>query len=326
MFKRLSADLSLDLDNQWSYMKTHGNPAWNTFPSYLDKVIPDFLDILDEHNLKITVFIVGQDAVIESNQAALRMIPERGHEVGNHSFNHEPWLQRYTREELVTEMEKAEQAIAQISDQKLTGFRGPGYSLSDDVLEVLCERGYQYDGSTLPTFLGPLARTYYFFRSRLSKEQSEDRANLFGSFADGFRRLKPYKWSTAKGEIIEIPVSTIPIIRSPFHFSYLLFLAKYSETLATMYFRLALSMCKLTRTNPSLLLHPLDFLGGDEIEELSFFPGMDLDGAFKRKFCSRMLGIYAKNFNVLPMGQRAAELQAIESRLPTKKYPRPATT
>ena len=90
-----------------------------------------------------------------------------------------------------------------------------------------------------------------------------------------------------------------------------------------MYFRFALLMCKLTRTSPSLLLHPLDFLGCDEIEELSFFPGMDLDGEYKRKFCSRMLGIYAKKFNVLPMGQRAAELKEIQSRLPIKKYPRP---
>ena len=321
---KLPADLSLDLDNKWSYMKTHGNPDWSTFPSYLDEVIPHFLGILDEHDLKITVFIVGQDAVIESNQEALRKIPAAGHEIANHSFNHEPWLQRYTREQLVEELSKTEDALRQISDQRLIGFRGPGYSLSDDVLEVLCERGYEFDGSTLPTYLGPLARAYYFFRSSLSAEQSEDRANLFGSFADGFRRLKPYVWKTAKGEIIEIPVTTIPIFRAPFHFSYLLFLANYSELLATTYFRFAILMCKLTRTCPSLLMHPLDFLGGDEIEELSFFPGMGLDGAYKRDFCSRMLGIFKHNFDVMPMGKRAAQIKAQQASLPIKTYPRPA--
>jgi peptidoglycan/xylan/chitin deacetylase (PgdA/CDA1 family) len=320
MLKKLSADLSLDLDNKWSYMKTHGDPLWSSYPSYLDVVIPHFLQILREHDLKITVFIVGQDAAIESNQDALKLIPTDGHEIGNHSFKHEPWLQRYTREEIVAELAKTEETLASISDQKLIGFRGPGYSLSNDVLEVLCERGYQFDASTLPTYLGPLARMYYFFRSNLSAEQTEDRANLFGSFADGFRRLKPYRWKTAKGKITEIPVTTIPLVRAPFHFSYLLFLAKYNETLATMYFRFALAMCKLTRTSPSLLLHPLDFLGGDEIEELSFFPGMDLDGEYKRQFCSKMLGIYAKNFRVLPMGQRAAEINSAADRLPVKTY------
>ena len=29
------ASLSLDLDNQWSYMKTHGDPGWESLPSYL---------------------------------------------------------------------------------------------------------------------------------------------------------------------------------------------------------------------------------------------------------------------------------------------------
>ena len=326
MFKQLTADLSLDLDNKWSYMKTHGDEDWSSYPSYLNEVIPHFLRVLEEHDLKITVFIVGQDAAIKSNQDALRLIPQAGHEIANHSFKHEPWLQRYTREQIVDELARTEDVLREISDQKLIGFRGPGYSLSDDVLEVLCERGYQFDASTLPTYLGPMARTYYFFKSSFSAEETEDRANLFGSFADGFRPLKPYKWTTAKGEIIEMPVSTIPVFRAPFHFSYLFFLAKYSELLATMYFRFAVLMCKLTRTSPSLLMHPLDFLGGDEVEELRFFPGMSLDGEFKRRFCSKILGIYKRNFNVLPMGKRAAEIKQRESQLSVKSYPKPVIT
>ena len=34
------ASLSLDLDNQWSYMKTHGDAGWQSFPSYLDTAVP----------------------------------------------------------------------------------------------------------------------------------------------------------------------------------------------------------------------------------------------------------------------------------------------
>ena len=29
------ASLSLDLDNQWSYMKTHGDAGWEALPTYL---------------------------------------------------------------------------------------------------------------------------------------------------------------------------------------------------------------------------------------------------------------------------------------------------
>ncbi len=39
------ASLSLDLDNQWSYMKTHGDAGWESFPSYLDIVVPRVLEL-----------------------------------------------------------------------------------------------------------------------------------------------------------------------------------------------------------------------------------------------------------------------------------------
>ena len=101
------ASLSLDLDNQWSYMKTHGDDGWSSFPTYLDWAVPRILEFLDERDLKITFFIVGQDAEIEKNVPALRAIGDAGHEVGNHSFNHEPWLHLYSEEELDAELAKA---------------------------------------------------------------------------------------------------------------------------------------------------------------------------------------------------------------------------
>lgn len=302
---KLVADLSLDLDNKWSYLKTHGDESWASFPSYLPTVIPLFLEILDRLNLKITVFVVGQDAAIKENQSALRQLKSYGHEIGNHSFHHEPWLQRYSRDQLEKEFDLAENAIGEIADQKLIGFRGPGYSFSDDVLEILVDRGYVYDGSTLPTFIGPVARTYYFLKSNLSRNQAEDRQQLFGSIWDGFRKLRPHRWKTSKGQILEIPVTTMPIFRAPFHVSYLLYLAQYSPLLAILYFRWSLFLCRIFRLGPSLLLHPLDFLGGDEVKDLDFFPAMNQSGADKRKFVEKILTIYSKAFTVLPMGKRA---------------------
>lgn len=319
MTRKLIADLSLDLDNKWSYLKTHGDANWKTFPTYLPTVIPLFLDMLDRLDLRITVFVVGQDAVLETNQYALRQMSKRGHEIGNHSFHHEPWLQRYSREQLEEEFRMAEEAIGLITDQKLVGFRGPGYSLSADVLELLVGRGYRFDGSTLPTFLGPLARAYYFFKSNLSRDQAEDRKQLFGSVWDGLRSIRPYRWDTPAGEILEIPVTTMPIFRAPFHISYLLYLAQYSEALATLYFRWSLMLCRLFRLGPSLLLHPLDFLGGDEVRELNFFPAMNMPGEKKRDFVYRMLAIYKQWFDVKPMGERAeTELANLPSKLRSK--------
>ena len=46
--------LSLDLDNLWSYLKTHGEAGWDEYPSYLDVVVPRVLKFLADRRLKIT--------------------------------------------------------------------------------------------------------------------------------------------------------------------------------------------------------------------------------------------------------------------------------
>jgi peptidoglycan/xylan/chitin deacetylase (PgdA/CDA1 family) len=270
------ATISLDLDNQWSYLKIHGDRAWQDFTSYFDIFVPYVLDILDEIKLKITFFIVGQDAVLNKNKEYLRVIADRGHEIANHSFKHESWLQKYTKEELYEEISKAEEAIFDATGYKTIGFRGPGFSCSEELFEVLAEKGYQYDCSSLPTFIGPLARTYYFWTSDLTKEEKKLRNELFGKFTGGFKPIKPYYMNLKNGKkLLEIPVTTMPIFRIPFHLSYLIYLSNISKPLMRFYFGMALSLCKLTNTAPSFLLHPLDIIGGDKIKDLKFFPGMN---------------------------------------------------
>jgi len=106
MSEKPIASLSLDLNNKWSYMKTHGDAGWETFPTYLDVGVPRTLQFFKERDLKITFFIVGQDAALDKNHESLALISEARHEIGNHSFNHEPWLHLYSKQELVTEFEQ----------------------------------------------------------------------------------------------------------------------------------------------------------------------------------------------------------------------------
>ena len=93
--------LSMDLDNQWSYMKTHGDPSWEDLPSYFDLLMPYAMELLNQNDLKITFFVVGQDAALDKNQEALQLISLNGHEVGSHSFHHEPWLKLYAISSIV---------------------------------------------------------------------------------------------------------------------------------------------------------------------------------------------------------------------------------
>jgi peptidoglycan/xylan/chitin deacetylase (PgdA/CDA1 family) len=304
------ASLSLDLDNQWSYMKTHGDQAWAKFPSYLDLLVPRVLELLEKHSLKITFFIVGQDAALGSNRAALKKIADSGHEIGNHSFHHEPWLNEYTPDEIEAELEAAESAIREATGVQPCGFRGPGYSFSPTLLHALARRGYRYDASTFPTFIGPLARAYYFLNARLSAEERKVRKNLFGGVRDGLRPLKAYYWDLDGTPLLEIPVTTMPLFRTPFHLSYILYLAGWAPSVACAYFRTALQLCRLTGVQPSLLLHPLDFIGGDDIKDLEFFPAMRIKARTKIELADRALAMYRELFCVVPLRQHAEALIA----------------
>lgn len=303
-YKKPIAAISLDLDNQWSYMKIHGDEGWDKYPSYFDIFIPHILNVLDELNLKITFFIVGKDTEDEENRKYLRMITERGHEVGNHSYHHESWLQTYSYEKIENEIVQAEEAITKATGQKPIGFRGPGFSWSKDLLKVLQSRGYIYDASTLPTYLGPLARAYYFAKSDLSKEEKRSRKELFGKFSEGFRKLKPYKWDLGEGKtIVEIPVTTMPIFKLPFHLSYLIYLGNISMPLMKLYLRIALTLCRITKTPISYLLHPLDLIGGDQITELAFFPGMDVTSDRKIEIFKNAILTISKQYNFVNMSE-----------------------
>ena len=304
------ASLSLDLDNLWSYMKVHNDPGWESFPSYLDLVVPRVLDFLESRRQAITFFVVGQDAAIDRNREALGRIGVTRHEVGNHSFAHEPWLHLYTRAQVDDEIARAEDAIQRATGRRPVGFRGPGFSVSTTVLEVLAARGYRFDASTLPTFIGPLARTYYFMTARLGKQEREQRGALFGTVRDGLRPVTPYRWSLPSGaSIIEIPVTVFPVARIPFHLSYVLYLSTFSEKGARAYFRAALEACLRTGVEPSILMHPLDFLGGDDVGELAFFPAMNLPGKVKLQRVSQYLSDLTDRFEALPMGSHCGSLE-----------------
>ncbi len=312
------ASLSLDLDNKWSYMKTHGDAGWKSFPSYLDIFNPHVLTALDRLDLKITFFVVGQDAALEKNAAYLRLLTEMGHEVGNHSFHHEPWLQLYSKSRIEKEILAAEAEITRVTGQKPRGFRGPGFSWSPALIEVLAENGYLYDASTLPTYLGPLARAYYFRTAQLTAAEKQQRRQLFGKFSDGWRPLKPYRWQLASGEtLLEIPVTTMPICKIPFHLSYLLYLSRVSPRLMSLYLKTALNLCRLTGIEPSFLLHPLDLLGGDQAPELAFFPGMDLSSARKLELFEQAITMLSQHFKLANMSthaQAALEREKIKTR------------
>uniref|UniRef100_A0A5Q5BGU6 Polysaccharide deacetylase n=1 Tax=Mycobacterium sp. (strain MCS) TaxID=164756 RepID=A0A5Q5BGU6_MYCSS len=235
------ASVSFDLDNVWSFLKTHGDPSWESRPSYLKTATPRIVEFLGEMNLRSTVFVIGADAARDDGAESVRAFAAAGHEIGNHSYEHEPWLQRYHADELAAEIDRTHSAIVAAGAPAPTGFRGPGYSTSPTLERLLVERGYTYDASTFPTWIGPLARAHHLRTAQLSAEQREERADLFGGVDRALLPLRPHR--TPSG-IAELPVTTMPLLRLPIHGSYLMQLYSLSPRVARLYFATAVRLCR----------------------------------------------------------------------------------
>lgn len=314
-----TASVSLDLDNLWAYLKTHGDPAWRSRPSFLDTAVPRVLDLFAEHRLTATVFVVGADAERDDGARAVASLAAAGHEIGNHSWGHEPWLHRYDRVRLTEELERTEEAIVAAGAPRPRGFRGPGFSVTPTLLALLAERGYAYDTSTLPTWIGPLARRIHNRGAGPGGEHGDEdaaaRADLFGPVTDAFLSLRPHR--SAAGPV-ELPVTTMPLLRAPIHGSYLLALYDHSPRVARAYFRTALRLCRARRIGPTVLVHPTDLLDRREAPGMEFFPGMAVPGDAKTALLGWVLATLRAHFEVVGTGEHVARVCPSETQDPAR--------
>ena len=78
------------------------------------------------------------------------------------------------------------------------------------------------------------------------------------------------------------------------------------ERLAKAYFYTALWSCRIFGVEPSILLHPLDFLGGEDVPRLKFFPSMKMSSKEKINIVEHCLNNLTNLFDVKTVGEHAA--------------------
>jgi hypothetical protein len=149
--------------------------------------------------------------------------------------------------------------------------------------------------------------------ARLSRDERQRRRKLFGGFREGFRRLRPHRPGGEANGLVEVPVTTMPLLRAPFHLSYLHYLRQKSRAAALAYLRTSLRLCRTLHVEVSYLLHPLDFLGGDEEPGLAFFPAMGMPSQAKRAFAAEVLQQLARRHRVVTVAEHAAEFARRET-------------
>jgi len=96
---------------------------------------PDVLDILKEKKVCATFFVLGQAA--QSNPYLLKRLVNEGHEIGNHSFNHD-----YQQRRLVEEMNQTDKEVFAATGTHTYFYRPPGGFLSKSQLEIIKGNGH----------------------------------------------------------------------------------------------------------------------------------------------------------------------------------------
>jgi hypothetical protein len=81
--------------------------------------------------------------------------------------------------------------------------------------------------------------------------------------------------------------------------------------LMKVYLNTAIRMCKITNTPISFLLHPLDVIGGDQITELAFFPGMNVSSEKKVEIFKNVIGLLQRHFDVVNMSKHSDVMEKI---------------
>ncbi|MCD6361706.1 MAG: polysaccharide deacetylase family protein, partial [Armatimonadetes bacterium] len=103
------------------------------------EMTPFILDLLDRYGVKATFFLVGKQAALYPE--LVRMIADRGHQLGCHSYTHCD-LRRLGQRGVEQELVKTRAVIRQACGQTVTVFRPPGGNYDDEVRAAVAATGY----------------------------------------------------------------------------------------------------------------------------------------------------------------------------------------
>lgn len=117
--------------------------------------IPRILETYRKFGLKQSFFIPGW--CMEQYADTVELILKDGHEIGHHGWIHEdPVATAGNQREWI---EKALDAYARIVGGKPSGYRAPVYNITQEVIDLLIEHGFQYDSSLMADDIPYLMKT-----------------------------------------------------------------------------------------------------------------------------------------------------------------------
>jgi hypothetical protein len=208
----LICSVSVDLDGLGCYAAIHGLSS-GSLPERAAQAVPvvalaRLCELFASLRLPATFFAIGRELEIPGSVPALKAAAAAGHEIASHSHAHDYALARGEEPQIQADLARAEQAIAAATGSVPRGFRAPGYTLSESLLDAVRARGYLYDSSVLPSppyyAAKAIAMAVYAMRGRRSR-------SILGGARQWFARRTPH-W---RDGVRELPIATVPVLRAP---------------------------------------------------------------------------------------------------------------
>ncbi|MFH1924581.1 MAG: XrtA system polysaccharide deacetylase [Planctomycetota bacterium] len=135
-----------------SFAKTVHPRDWDQHESRVVANTRRILRLLENHQVHGTFFILGW--VADRFPELVQEIHQAGHEIGCHSFWHR-LIYNMTPEDFREDLLQGCKAIEEITDQRVTAFRAPSFSITEQslwALDILIEEGFRYDSSIFPVY------------------------------------------------------------------------------------------------------------------------------------------------------------------------------
>jgi polysaccharide deacetylase family protein (PEP-CTERM system associated) len=159
---------------------------WDGLPSRIEHNTHRVLDLLSEHDVRATFFVLGWVAERLPNLVA--EIARRGHEVACHGYAHR-LVYRLGPARFRDDVTRSKRILEDCLGSRIRGFRAASYSIVETTLwalDILIEEGFEFDSSIFPV-----------------------RHDLYG--IPGFHRFA-VRLRRGGGEIVEIPLSTVRLL------------------------------------------------------------------------------------------------------------------
>jgi peptidoglycan-N-acetylglucosamine deacetylase len=215
------ASVSVDLDEIPHYFEIHGLAAPEARAAGLvyDLALERLRGLADAGGFPLTLFAIGKDLARPAAKEGLRAAARAGHEIGNHTLDHRYDLVRLGRDAIAEQVAGGIEAIREATGESAVGFRAPGYTITDEVFDVLAEHDVLYDASVFPCPAYWAAKATAITAISVLGRKSEsivDTPRVLTAPTRPYRVGRPYWRRGAPDRLLEIPVQVTRGARLPF--------------------------------------------------------------------------------------------------------------